>query len=72
MPRDVTLGELTLTGAYKFTKMLVGRAEVRQDWADKKVFAVGNSGRAGKAQTTWPCNGSTASKARPEHLIDFW
>jgi hypothetical protein len=51
-PRDVDLGELTLTGAYKFTKMLVGRAEVRQDWASKNVFAVGNSGRADKSQTT--------------------
>jgi hypothetical protein len=52
MPRDVTLGELTLTGAYKLTKMLVGRAEVRQDWANKNVFALGNSGRADKSQTT--------------------
>jgi len=51
-PADVGLGELTLTGAYKFTKMLLGRVEVRQDWADKKVFALGNSGRADKNQTT--------------------
>jgi len=51
-PTDVGFGELTLTGAYKFTKMLVGRAEVRQDWASKKAFAVGNSGRADQAQTT--------------------
>jgi hypothetical protein len=51
-PRDVSLGEITLTGSYKFTKMLMGRAELRQDWADKKVFALGNSGRADQAQTT--------------------
>jgi hypothetical protein len=46
------LGEITVTGSYKFTKMLMGRAELRQDWADKKVFALGNSGRADQAQTT--------------------
>ncbi|HEX9145438.1 MAG TPA: outer membrane beta-barrel protein, partial [Candidatus Binatia bacterium] len=51
-PKDTGLGELTLTGAYKFTKMLLGRMEVRQDWADQKVFALGNSGRADKSQTT--------------------
>lgn len=39
---NVTLGELTLTGAYKFTKMLLGRAEVRQDWSNRNVFAVGD------------------------------
>ncbi len=42
-PVDVGLGELTLTGAYKFTKMLLGRVEIRQDWANKNVFAEGNS-----------------------------
>lgn len=51
-PKDTGLGELTLTGAYKFTKMLLGRMEVRQDWADQKVFALGDSGRANKSQTT--------------------
>lgn len=54
--RDVNLGEVTFTGSYKFTKMLMGRAEVRQDWADKNIFAVGSSNRttnvADKAQTT--------------------
>jgi hypothetical protein len=45
------LGEITLTAAYKFTAKLLGRAEFRQDWADKKVFLVGNTG-ADKAQTT--------------------
>ncbi|HVO93349.1 MAG TPA: outer membrane beta-barrel protein [Terriglobales bacterium] len=39
---NVTVGELTLTGAYKFTKMFLGRAEVRQDWSDRNVFAVGD------------------------------
>jgi hypothetical protein len=47
----VNLGEITLTVAYKFTAKLLGRAEFRQDWADKKVFLVGNSG-ADRAQTT--------------------
>ena len=49
--RDVTLGEITFTGSYKFTKMLMGRAEVRQDWADKSFFAKGATG-ADKNQTT--------------------
>jgi hypothetical protein len=34
----VTVGEITLTGAYRFTKMFLGRAELRQDWADEKFF----------------------------------
>ena len=38
------LGEVTLTGAYKFTEMLLGRVEVRQDWSDVSVFAKGSSG----------------------------
>jgi len=38
------LGEFTLTGAYKFTEMLLGRFEIRQDWADQSVFAKGSSG----------------------------
>ena len=48
---SVTLGEITLTAAYKFTAKLLGRAEVRQDWANKSVFAKGSSG-ADKSQTT--------------------
>lgn len=47
----LTLGEATLTTAYKFTSQLLGRFEVRQDWADKKVLAEGSSG-ADKNQTT--------------------
>jgi hypothetical protein len=47
----VNLGEITLTAAYKFTAKLLGRAEFRQDWADKSVFLRGNTG-ADKAQTT--------------------
>ncbi|HXG50979.1 MAG TPA: outer membrane beta-barrel protein [candidate division Zixibacteria bacterium] len=35
---DQTLGEVTLTGSYKFTKMLLGRLEYRQDWADTRFF----------------------------------
>jgi hypothetical protein len=46
-----TLGEVTLTGSYKFTKMLLGRVEVRQDWADEAFFKKGASG-ADKQQTT--------------------
>lgn len=36
--QNIVLGELTFTGSYKFTKMLIGRAEVRQDWADSSFF----------------------------------
>jgi hypothetical protein len=49
--RDLTLGEITFTGSYKFTKMLIGRAEVRQDWADRSVIAKGATS-ADKNQTT--------------------
>jgi hypothetical protein len=48
---DVTLGEITLTGSYKFTKMLLGRAELRQDWADQTVYKKGRID-ADKNQTT--------------------
>ncbi|HEX9880639.1 MAG TPA: outer membrane beta-barrel protein [Candidatus Binatia bacterium] len=41
---DVTLGEATLTFAYKFTDMLLGRAEIRQDWANSQMFQKGNTG----------------------------
>lgn len=48
---NVAVSEMTLTGAYKFTKMLLGRAEVRQDWSDEKFFKRGSS-NADKNQTT--------------------
>jgi len=48
---NVNVGEVTLTGAYKFTKMLVGRAEVRQDWSDRRFYQRGSSS-ADKNQTT--------------------
>ena len=48
---NVALGEFTLTGAYKFTKMLLGRAEVRQDFANRAVFQRGSS-KADANQTT--------------------
>ena len=48
---NVTVGELTLTGAYKFTKMFLGRVELRQDWSDRKVFQKRNTG-SDKSQTT--------------------
>jgi hypothetical protein len=49
--RDATVGEVTLTGAYKFTEKLLGRVELRQDWADEKMFQKGNTG-SDKNQTT--------------------
>lgn len=49
--KDVLASELTLTGAYKFTEKLLGRVELRQDWADERVFQKGNT-RSDKNQTT--------------------
>lgn len=49
--KDVKLREITLTGAYKFTAKLLGRVELRQDWANKRVFQEGNTG-SDKNQTT--------------------
>jgi hypothetical protein len=49
---NTDLAELTLTGTYKFTKMFLGRAEVRQDWADERVFQRGSAPNADKNQTT--------------------
>jgi putative OmpL-like beta-barrel porin-2 len=40
---DQTLGEMTLTGSYKFTKMLLGRVEFRQDWANRGYYKKGAS-----------------------------
>jgi Putative beta-barrel porin-2, OmpL-like. bbp2 len=48
---NVTLAEVTLTGSYKFTKMFLGRAEIRQDWADERFYKRGGS-NADKNQTT--------------------
>jgi hypothetical protein len=48
---DQTLAEVTLTGSYKFTKMLLGRVEFRHDWADEAYFKKG-AARADKNQTT--------------------
>lgn len=54
--RDINLGEVTFTSSYKFTKMLMGRAELRQDWADNNFYNVGSASRgthtADKSQTT--------------------
>jgi hypothetical protein len=52
----VNLGEITLTAAYKFTAKLFGRVELRQDWADQKVFTRGSTA-ADKAQTTFAFQG---------------
>jgi hypothetical protein len=48
---NVALGEVTVAGTYKFTKMFVGRAEVRQDWANRAVYKRGSS-NANANQTT--------------------
>lgn len=50
VPR-LNLGEITLTGGYKFTSQLLGRVEVRPDWSNKNFFAERNSG-FDKSQTT--------------------
>jgi hypothetical protein len=49
--RNLTIGEATLTAAYKFTAKLLGRVEVRPDWSNKSFFAEGSSG-TDKSQTT--------------------
>jgi hypothetical protein len=49
---DADLGEVTVTAAYKFTAKLLGRAEIRQDWADQDVFKKRRTG-ADSAQTTF-------------------
>ena len=48
---NVALGEVTLAATYKFTKMLQGRAEFRQDWANRPVYKRGSS-NADANQTT--------------------
>jgi hypothetical protein len=48
---NAALGEVTLTSSYKFTKMLIGRAEFRQDWANRPIFKQGSNG-ADSNQTT--------------------
>lgn len=50
--RSVTLGEITMAGTYKFTKMLLGRAEFRQDWANHGVFQVGKAGTGADSNQT--------------------
>jgi hypothetical protein len=48
---NATLGEVTLTGSYKFTKMFIGRLEFRQDWANHGVYKKGSTNADGN-QTT--------------------
>jgi len=48
---NATLGEVTITGSYKFTKMLMGRLEFRQDLANHGVYKKGSS-NADSNQTT--------------------
>jgi hypothetical protein len=47
-----TVAEVTLTGAYKFTKVFLGRVEFRQDWADERFYKRGAT-NADKNQTTF-------------------
>ena len=49
--RNATLGEFTVTGSYKFTKMFLGRLEFRQDLANHSVYKKGSSNADGN-QTT--------------------
>ncbi len=49
---NVMVAEVTFTGSYSFTRMLLGRAEVRQDWSDRRVFRRGAT-RADREQTTF-------------------
>ncbi len=49
---DVSIGKFTLTGAFKFTEMLLGRVELRQDLANTQMFQKGNTG-SDKNQTTF-------------------
>lgn len=53
---DVKVGEFTLTGAYKFTSQLLGRLELRQDFANGDVFFKGSSS-ADRNQTTLALQG---------------
>ena len=46
-----TVAEITVTNSYKFTKMLIGRVEARQDWSDEPFFKRGAS-KGDKNQTT--------------------
>ena len=48
---NVALGEVTLAGTYKLTKMFLARAEFRQDWATRSVFKRG-ANNASPNQTT--------------------
>jgi hypothetical protein len=47
----VNVAEGTLTAAYRFTKMLLGRAEVRHDVSDEAVYRVGST-NFDRSQTT--------------------
>ena len=50
---NVSLGEVTMAATYKFTKMFQGRAEFRQDWANRAVFKKGSTNAlADSNQTT--------------------
>jgi hypothetical protein len=49
--RNATLGEFTVTGSYKFTKMFLGRLEFRQDLANHSVYKKGSTNADGN-QTT--------------------
>lgn len=48
---SASLGEVTMSATYKFTKMFLWRGEFRQDWANRAVFKVG-ANNADTNQTT--------------------
>jgi len=48
---NVTLGELTWTASYKFTKMMLGRVEWRSDFANHPVYQLGQRRADGNQQT---------------------
>ena len=47
-----SVAEVTLTSGYKFTKMLLGRIEVRQDWSDERFYKK-RASSADENQTTF-------------------
>jgi hypothetical protein len=49
---EQALAEVTFTGSYKLTRMLLGRAEIRQDWADERFYKK-SAAKADKSQTTF-------------------
>lgn len=51
--QNVNLGEFTMTVAYKFTQMLLGRLELRQDLADAPMFTKGGGADTNQTTLAW-------------------